>query len=681
MVDDDRYDHLPAYLSNGVIGLRVPAVPMLPGIATVSGLEGEHTSAHIACVPNAPYPIAGDLRLGPAWLRSLPNRVSSGAQRYDFSTGELHTDFDFSYDGIDAHVEVLTFCCRSQPVLAAQEIVVTVDRACDLSLCGGVDPTGVPGRCLVRSIEVPWAPEPLDGALQWSTFGDMASCGVAFWTECDGADGIHMTKNADAGAPLASRYDVHVRRGARVRLRQVAAMVPSANHQQPHWQAARLAAHGRRIGFDRLREENAAAWRELWRSRVVLVGAERRWQELADAAFFYLHTSTHPGSLSTHPFGLAQWHGYHYYFGHVMWDVEGFLFPPLLLTNPDAALAMLDYRGRTLEAARENARLNGLLGLQFPWEASPSRGEESTPGLGPASAYEHHVTADVALAFANYVHATGDEPFRVGRAWPVLAGAADWLTSRGVVTERGWEIRAAMGIAEREEPADNPAFVNMSAAVALREAIACAERVGVGPPARWRAMADQLVLPVNRNGVILDHDGYRKNEEKSGTPAALFGMFPVGYPVDPETQRATTEFYLDLADDYVGSPMLSSLLGVWAAMIGDRHGSSHWFEEGYAKFSCDRFNVVHEYRPDRFPDEPVAGPFLANIGGFLTGCLYGLTGLRLGDGDPFTWCERPACMPDLWEGIEVERLWVRGRAASLEARHGDDRARITFEPS
>jgi hypothetical protein len=27
-------------------------------------------------------------------------------------------------------------------------------------------------------------------------------------------------------------------------------------------------------------------------------------------------------------------------------------------------------------------------------------------------------------------------------------------------------------------------------------------------------------------------------------------------------------------------------------------------------------------------------------------------------------------MPDLWEAIEVERIWVRGRPARLLARHG-----------
>jgi hypothetical protein len=360
----------------------------------------------------------------------------------------------------------------------------------------------------------------------------------------------------------------------------------------------------------------------------------------------------------------------------VMWDIESFLLPPLLLTNPDAALAMLEYRSRCLEAARENARLNGRRGVQFPWESSPSRGEESAPGLGAAAAFEHHVTADVAKAFADYAHATGDDVFLATRAWPVLAGTAEWITSRAVETRRGWEIRRAMGIAERKEPADNAAFVNMSAAVALREASWCAERLGRSAPPQWQTVADGLVLPTDRSNVILDHDGYTRREEKASTPAALAGLFPLGYPVSEKVERATLRFYLDMADDYVGSPMLSALLGAWAARLGDRKLSSRLFEEGYAKFASERFNVVHEYRSDKFPEQPVSGPFMANLGGFLLSCLYGLTGLRVGPGEPSTWCERPVVMPDLWDGVEVERIWVRGKPASLSAKHGDERAHL-----
>ena len=131
----------------------------------------------------------------------------------------------------------------------------------------------------------------------------------------------------------------------------------------------------------------------MWRGRIEILGAAERWQGLVDAAFFYLNSSVHASSLaSTHVFGLAQWHDYHYYFGHVMWDVEAFSLPVLLLTQPHACAAMLDYRSRCLGAARRHAQLNGYRGLQFPWQSSPRFGHESAPGGGDAAAHEHHVT-------------------------------------------------------------------------------------------------------------------------------------------------------------------------------------------------------------------------------------------------------------------------------------------------
>jgi hypothetical protein len=246
-----------------------------------------------------------------------------------------------------------------------------------------------------------------------------------------------------------------------------------------------------------------------------------------------------------------------------------------------------------------------------------------------------------------------------------------------VPTARGWEIREAMGIAERKEPADNSAFVNMISQRALVDATWCAEQVGVEVPPAWRAMRDNLVLP--RDGdVILDHDGYARDEEKGSTPAALAGIFPGGYALAPNVRDATLRFYLDMADDYAGAPMLSSLLGVWAAMLGDRAESTRLFEEGYAKFASDRFNIIHEYRRERFPEQPVSGPFLANMGGFLLGLLYGLTGIELGPDDPQSWCRRSVVMPDAWDGVEVDRLWVRDRPAVLSAKHGAERATLEF---
>jgi len=284
----------------------------------------------------------------------------------------------------------------------------------------------------------------------------------------------------------------------------------------------------------------------------------------------------------------------------------------------------------------------------------------------------------VAHAAAQYAHATGDERFVHEQAWRLQAEVAEWIASRVERTTRGFEIRRAMGIAEREQPSDNVAYVNMAAAVALDDAIRTAELVGRTVPPSWRAIRDGLVLPMDGD-VILDHDGYHPSVEKGATPAPLCGLFPLGYRTSPSIHHGTIRFYLDMADEYIGSPMLSALYGAWAATIGDREASARLFEEGYAKFVSPRFMNTHEYRPDKFPDQPVAGPFTANIGAFLTAVLYGLTGLQLNAEEPQRWAERPVVMPEGWDGVEVERIWVRGKPAHLLACHGDDHA--TIEPT
>ena len=122
--------------------------------------------------------------------------------------------------------------------------------------------------------------------------------------------------------------------------------------------------------------------------------------------------------------------------------------------------------------------------------------------------------------------------------------------------------------------------------------------------------------------------------------------------------------------------MLSAPAGVYAAWLGDRKRAAELFEAGYAEFVNEPYWEVNEFSNVRFPNKPKVGPLFANLGGLLTSLLYGLPRLRLGPGSPSTWCEGPVVMPDGWEGLEVERLWVRGSPVSFVAHHGDRRPRL-----
>jgi hypothetical protein len=108
-------DQLPAYVSNGVIGLRVMAMPLRPGLAMLNGLAALHPVLGIEYSPEAPYPLAGDLAVGSVRLGEWPYSVGEIEQRYDFSCGELHSSFRVELDGTVLDVDVVTFARSPSP--------------------------------------------------------------------------------------------------------------------------------------------------------------------------------------------------------------------------------------------------------------------------------------------------------------------------------------------------------------------------------------------------------------------------------------------------------------------------------------------------------------------------------------------------------------------------------------
>jgi hypothetical protein len=681
-VADAGRPELPAYVSNGLIGLKVVDIPLLPGVAMVSGSAGDHPVLGIEASANPPYPLGGDIAIDRVWLAKAPHLAEFVDQAIDFETGELTSRFTFRANDVVARVTVLTLCSRADPTIALQETRVEVDAPCDLTLRAMVEAHQVAGRVSRRNINDPGLNgRRTDGSLRWAAPGDVTEVGYAMWTELAG-DGAATREFRDWGraASLATDYSIRARTGRTYRLRQVVSVVPNELHHDPDHEAARLVARAAASGFEALRRANRDAWRELWQGRVLIDADDDRWQRLADAAFFYLNASVHPSApASTSIFGLAQWPDYHYYHGLVMWDIETFSLPALTLFQPAAARAILDYRFRTIDAAAANARVNGRRGLQFSWESSPLRGEESMPVPGMAALYEDHGSLDIALAFAAHAHATGDDRFFRERAAPVVFGVADWLVSRVSRSRGRYRIRRVLGIAERSYPIDDDAYTVMVAKLVLREAIRMAARLGIRADPEWGLVEAGLDVAVSpTSGAIRSHTGYRQDEQQGSAPEPLAGLFPQWYPVDAELARRTADFFLRLAPGYIGSPMLSPLYGVWAAWIGLRARSLRLFEQGYAALVAGRFLQTMEHAIGKPPGAVPAGPFAANTGGFLCGLVCGLPGIRVTADEPSSWPVRRVVLPAGWRRIAVDRLWVRGRPARLVAEHGMQRAALTL---
>jgi trehalose/maltose hydrolase-like predicted phosphorylase len=663
---------LPPYLSNGVMGLRYASLPHLVGTTMVSGFAGLHPDDGVEGFARAPFALATDVRVDGVWASSAPEWTRLAEQRYDFATGELHTTWTFRVGEVTATVEAVAFCARTLPAVGACELTIRVDRPSALAVAAGIDPTEVPGFGDHHAQPQDQGPnEGVDGRLLWHSAGNISTLGMAYATSFRGeADAQRTAAASDERGWFSTTYSVRARTGRPYRLSLLTAVVPVLSHARPDEQAGRLAAVGADRGFDGLRGDNRAAWADLWRGRIEIDGAERRWQAITDASLFYLLSSTHSASLaSTSLFGLAYWPDYHYYHGHVMWDIETFTVPPLLLLAPGAAHALLDYRHRHLTSAHHNAAMHGWRGAMYPWESCPEHGEECTPGARPYT--EDHVSADVALAFAGYVNATGDLDHARRIAWPVLRSVAEWVVSRVVQTRRGYEILGTVGPREHYQPVDNNAYTNMSAAMSLRAATDCARQIGEWSPSRWLEIADGLVLPLDsRRRAIVNHDGARLTEPQGGVPEGAAGLFPVGYRASPEVELATYRYAaIEQAPLYVGAPMLSALLPVYAARGGEPVLARALLERGYGDFINEPFLEPDEYPRSR-TDRPRASPMFANLSGYLTGVLYGFTGLQLGPSSPDSWSRFDVALPQGWRSIHVDRVWVRGEPHTLDARAG-----------
>jgi trehalose/maltose hydrolase-like predicted phosphorylase len=624
----------PAYLSNGLIGIRPGPNPLASAPAAVGGYVYAHPVHRVECLAPAPYPLTTDIVAGGVSLLGHAERVTPRRQALDMAAGELLTELDFEpQPGVRIAISVVQFASRGTPSLVCQEITLASDHVIAVKLLPQIATQGVPGR-LVAGL-IPRGTRDVDAAVRVDSEGGLGQLGIALAVVAD-------------PAPAAE-----IGRGRKLKLRTIAAMVSKFYHPAPDLQAIRMASWGRMLGFERLRQQNRAEWDSLWKSRV-RVDADSETQRALDAAFFYLHSSVHPSNQTgMPPFGLSQTE---HYYGHSFWDTEILSFLPVLLASPEAAKSLLQFRVRGLEAARRAASLYGYRGAQFPWEAAQTDGAEATPTFADTGWSEQHIVPGVALAFWQYQIGAGDPDFLHAATWPVLKSVAGWIASRGQFTARGYEIRNIMGPNEGVNNIDNNAYVNAACATVLDAALRCAAKVGEAPPAAWKRIAAALVLPHDpHTGALMAYDG----SSHDAFPDLSF-LLPFEPALPPGSLERTYAGFKQRRREYMIG-FATAAVAAGAAFQGDRARAADLFQQSWRPFWMPPFGMIKEAESQTY------GCFLTDFGSMLQAVMIGFTGLRIQDGD---WARYPATLPEGWKGIQVDRIWVRGEPKRIVAVQG-----------
>lgn len=284
-------------------------------------------------------------------------------------------------------------------------------------------------------------------------------------------------------ARVAHVVSVHLEEHGRLTCEKVVASYTSRDFAISEPTGAARAAARRAGNFAVLLDAHEWAWEDLWRRGAIeLEDTHVATQRTINLHRFHLLQVASPHVID-HDVGLGA-RGLHGegYLGHVFWD-ELFILPVLNLRSPETARALLSYRWRRLDEARQAARAAGHAGAMFPWQ-SGSDGRDETPDLlynersghwvPDRSGSQRHVGLAVAFNYWQYWQATGDFVHLAGQGAEVIIEIARFFSSLAVRdhTLGRCRIKGVMGpdefhdgYPENDEPGiDDNAYTNVMAA-------------------------------------------------------------------------------------------------------------------------------------------------------------------------------------------------------------------------
>lgn len=437
----------------------------------------------------------------------------------------------------------------------------------------------------------------------------------------------------------ADRIAANLRKGERAAFSLVGIICTTADFSDPWNESERQAIYAAREGADELIAAHEKQWAELWRSDIVIEDDEEI-QRVVRFALFNLYSSVREGSRrSIAPMGLTS-QGYN---GHIFWDTETWMFPPLVVLHPELARQMLDYRADRLEAARRRAYAHGCRGAMFPWE-SDDRGEESTPTFALTGPLEHHITADVAIAAWQYYCVTRDREWLRAQGWPLLRECAAFWTDRVSANDDGsYSIRNVVGADEYAIGVTDNAFTNGAVRRALEAAAKAAGVCGERPDPRWAEIAAGLRILRFPDGTTREHAGYNGERIKQAD-ANLLG-YPLGIVADRTALLRDLVYYENRIDPQNGPAMSYSVFAVQYARLGMTGKATEMFRRCYEPNLRPPFGSFAETATS---DNPY---FMTGAGGLLQAVMFGFGGLEITDEGI---ARHEILLPEKWLSVRVK---------------------------
>ncbi|MEJ2170135.1 MAG: hypothetical protein P8X90_31940, partial [Desulfobacterales bacterium] len=356
--------------------------------------------------------------------------------------------------------------------------------------------------------------------------------------------------------------------------------------------AERTLTRGKENGFDQLLNSQRNFLGEFWRQSDVRFESDPQqakrpaaeWQQAIHWNLFQLfQASVRAEGVGIPAKGLTG-EGYE---GHYFWDIEIYVLPFLIYTEPRIARNLLKFRHSMLPAARQRAREVNQKGALFPWRTIA--GDEASAYYAAGTA-QYHINADIVYALKKYVEVTGDLDFLHREGAEMLVETARMWRDLGFFSpSKGGNfcIHAVTGPDEYNTVVDNNAFTNLMARENLRYASRTVARLRRDHPPlyrelqdktgledeeidQWEAAAENMYIPYHDElGIHPQDDSFldKKDWDFEGTPLdkyplllhyhplviyrhkvikqadLLLAMFLLGDEFSPEQKQRNFDFY------------------------------------------------------------------------------------------------------------------------------------------
>lgn len=452
-------------------------------------------------------------------------------------------------------------------------------------------------------------------------------------------------------------------------------------------------------GFAELVSEQAVELGKLWATADVEVGGDAEVQQAIRWAIFQLHQASAALQGTSIPAkGLTG----QAYDGHYFWDIDVFVLPFLVFTNPRAAEEILRFRYRILDPARQRANELSVRGALFPWRTIT--GVEASANFLAGTA-QYHIDAAVIHGLRTYVSATGDDELLWNIGVEMAVETARMWADLGFYRHDRFHIHGVTGPDEYTALVDDNAYTNMMARMNLRYAADVVERMRLEQGPRfvtlcdrldlddeeivdWRLAADAMYVPFDHQlGMTPQNESFLDLEpwDWAGTPPEMYPLllhfhplviyrfqvlkqsdvvladFLLGHERDPAVKRADFEYYDPITTG--DSSLSASVQAIMAA------------ELGLMDAAIDHFRHALFMDLSDLAGNTTDGVHMATAGGVWMALVYGFGGLRHHDA-VLTFSPR---LPPEWRGIRF-RLSPRASRVVVTVTHQAIRFEVDGEP-